>query len=197
MVTIQVIDRATPELEALTKRASNPIPGLLIAGRAVSNLLRAHYRTKHTTEPNKLGGERQNFWLQVARSVNAPRPSGNDQVTVAISHPAIRQKIEGGTITAKRAKFLTIPVDPRAYGRRASVLEQELGVHLFLRARGDRAYLAARTGEGSKAPIRVFYALKKSVTQAPDPTALPPQADMENTVTKYFGEWLSRTGGKP
>jgi hypothetical protein len=201
MATINVTDKATPELRALMNRVKNPIPGLLIAGRAVRNLLKAHYREKDS-KPNKLGGERQFFWAQVGRGVNAPQPSGQAQVVVSISHPAIYQKIKGGTITAKRHRMLTIPVRPEAYGRAASVLEDKLGVKLFLVAKGGRAFLAARLtrnrahgAAATNSALRIFYVLKRSVTQQPDPTALPPQEQIQATAMKSFGEWVLRTGG--
>ena len=76
MITVSVIDQASPELRALSARVSNPIPGLKVAGRAVANLLRAHYRRKDQTEPNKLGGRRTHYWRAVAHSVHNPVQSG-------------------------------------------------------------------------------------------------------------------------
>ena len=195
MATFNAIDTARPQLRALTSRIANPMPGLMIAGRAVSNLCRAHYRQKDATEPNKLGGDRTHYWLEVARSVNNPQPSGAAQVTVSITHPTINQKIKGGTITAKRAKMLTIPVDPRAHGRRASVLERALGIKLFVIAKLGRVFLAGRVKEGRNSPLRVFYILKKSVNQKPDPTALPPSDKIQQTAMDAFGAWVTRTSG--
>ncbi len=193
MSTINVTDNATPQLRALIRTIENPIPGLMDAGRAVASVLRAHYREKHAKEPNKLGGKRQNYWLGVRHSVNNPKPSGAAQVTVSISHLSIMQKIKGGTITATRASMLTIPVDKEAYGRRASVLEHELNLKLFVFTKDGRAYLAGRSD--SAAPLRVFYVLKKSVTQKPDPTALPPEQTIRDTATKAFTKWVERTAG--
>ncbi|MHC1762915.1 MAG: hypothetical protein AB9869_01230 [Verrucomicrobiia bacterium] len=193
MSTINVTDKATPKLNALIRSIENPIPGLMIAGRAVANVLRAHYREKHAKEPNKLGGKRQNYWLGVRHSVNNPQPSGAAQVTVSISHPSIMQKIKGGTITAKRVSMLTIPVDKEAYGRRASVLERALNIKLFVIEQGGRAFLAGRTD--SAAPLRIFYVLKRSVTQKPDPTALPPEQTIHDTATEAFTKWVERTAG--
>src|SRR4051812_37299116 len=119
MATISVIDRATGPLNRLQSKYTEIIPGLMVAGRAVSNLLRSHYRALENSNPNKLGGERQHYWLRIAHAVNNPVPSGSSQVTVSISDPTIMQKIKGGTITAKRVRNLTIPMRPEAYGRTA------------------------------------------------------------------------------
>lgn len=187
------IDQVTPQLNALAARVENPLPGLMAAGRGVQNLLRTHYRQKHKDEPNKLGGKRTDYWLGVAHAVNQPTPAGDNAVMVSISHPSIKQKIYGGTITAKRSRFLTIPVDARAYGRSAATLEQSLGIKLFVITGGGRAFLAGRMKEGRRGmPLRVFYVLKKSVTQRPDATALPPKGEIEQTALERFGKWVTR-----
>jgi hypothetical protein len=194
MTSISVIDHARADLQKLINSIENPAPGLIMAGRAVAKLLRKHYEQKHANEPNKLGGKRQNFWLRVKHGVNEPRQTAPDQVTVSVSDPAIMQKIKGGTISAKRATMLTIPVDPRAYGRAASVLEHELGIKLVLVAKSGRAFLAGRITKGKGSGLRVFYVLKKSVNQRPDPTALPPEEQITQTATDAFNAWIKRGG---
>lgn len=157
---------------------------LMVMGREARNQLVRHYRDKDRSEPNKLGGRRTHYWLQVARSVQAPAGRGPDKVVVAINEPTIRQKIYGGKLTpgksisrktGKPTKALTIPVSQEAYGRTASTLEYEEGIHLFLVPRDfGTGLLAAAMKDGS---IKVHYVLKKTVQQKPDPTALP---DMES-----------------
>lgn len=182
-ISVQVFDTATPAVGRIAERAANPIPGLNIAGRAVGNLLKTHFRGKAQT-PNKLGGDRTYFWLAVAGSVSAPKQAGRSAVQISVSHPGIMQKIKGGTITAKRAGALTIPVHPKAHGRRASVLARLLGVKLFR----VKDVLAAWDKNARK--LTIYYALKKSVTQKPDPTALPPIDEMERVVRDNFYRWL-------
>lgn len=181
---VQVVkDTARPAASALAERARNPMPGLNIAGRALSNLLKAHYRQKGQT-PNKLGGERQFFWLQVGQGVNQ-RQTGTNSVAVSIAHPAINQKIFGGTISAKRAGALTIPVHPQAYGRSASVLSKLIGVALF------RVKDVLAGWDKSAKKLTIYYVLKKSVNQKPDPTALPPTSEMERVVFESWNNWMS------
>lgn len=170
-------------LSKLSAKGKNPEPGLLIAGRAVGNLLKAHYRRKDQTG-NRLGGQRTHYWQRVGQSVNAPKPEGKNTVVVAISEPTFGHKVTGGTIRAKRAKCLTIPVHPDAHGRRASVLEMTKGIQLFR----VKNVLAARGADGQ---LTVFYALKKSVTQAPDPEALPPEKELMETAQNAFNQWLA------
>jgi hypothetical protein len=189
-------DTVRPQLKKLARKAENPLPGLDIAARAVANLLKAHYRNRDL-EGNKMGGDRTGFWASVGRAVNAPQAVGKDTVRVSISHPAILQKIHGGVIRAKKAGALTIPVHPLAYGRRASVLNQKLkftpagkstAILPLFRPKG-KDYLAAEDASGK---LTVYYILKKSITQKPDPKALPPNGEMQRTADEKFTEWLNR-----
>jgi hypothetical protein len=182
--TIDVRDNASGPIKALAGRAARPGPGLLIAARALGNLLKKHFREK-AQKPNKLGGDRTWFWLAVGRGVNAPQQTSPTSAQISITHGAINQKIHGGTITAKRAKYLTIPVHPKAHGRRASVLANLLGIKLF----AVKGALAGWDKNAKK--LTVYYALKKSVTQKADPTALPPNGEMERVAREAFNRWLA------
>ncbi|HMJ92341.1 MAG TPA: hypothetical protein VK530_21140 [Candidatus Acidoferrum sp.] len=189
---IEIIrDTARPAARALAERARNPLPGLNIAARALANGLKSHFRAKNQT-PNRLGGARSNYWLGVAQAVNAPQQTGPNSVAVAISHPSFNQKVYGGTIRAKAAKSLTIPIHPDAHGRRASVLERALGLKLFR----VKDALAARGADGK---LTFYYALKQSVTQKPDPSALPPESEMQRIVSENFNRWFMgpQSGAQP
>jgi hypothetical protein len=181
-VEINIKDSARPELKKLIKKVSDPTPGLNIAGRAVANLLKGHFRNRDQ-EGNKLGGDRTHYWKGVQQAVNAPKAISKDTVRVSISHPSILQKIFGGVIRAKRAGALTIPVNPLAYGRRASVLAQKLGTKLFR----IKDSLAAKDASGK---ITIYYLLRKSVNQRPDPKALPPKEEIQKTASDKFFTWL-------
>ena len=91
--------------------------------------------------------------------------------TVGLSH-----KITGGTITAKRKKFLTIPLVPEAHNQSAKDFSRN--VSPLFRVKNCLAY-AVDDGSGGKT-IKPAYALKKSVTQKPWPGALPPEQGYTN-----------------
>jgi hypothetical protein len=177
------------QFAAVIERAKNPAGVLAVAGRELANRLREHFRKKERDEPNKLSPRRQHFWLQVMRSVNAPVQRGRT-VSVTISHPAIAQKVFGGEIRAKQAGALTIPVSEKAYGRTASTFERETGLKLILlkKAGSSRAVLAAKV-EGK---IEVEYLLRKSVKQAPDADALPPESDLEAAILERAQQVVDR-----
>lgn len=87
----------------------------------------------------------------------------------------LAHKVTGGTITAKRTKFLTIPLIPQAHGRRARDFAVNIGP-LF----AAKGCLIWKKSDGTITPA---YALKKSVTHAPWKGALPPDA----TISDAFG----------
>lgn len=172
-------------MEDLLSKAKNPTGMLMAMGRELTNQLKAHFRKKDREEPNRLSARREHFWLQVAGSVNAPLQTGYNAISVRVSDPRIAQKVFGGTIRAKAAGALTIPVSEKAYGRTAATFERETGLKLILIRQGGKksggignAILAAKVGSG----LEVEYVLKKSVTQARDGTALPEESALKRKL---------------
>lgn len=172
-------------------RAKNPAALLKVVGRQLANDLKKHFRAKDRSHANQLSDRRSHFWLAVSRTVQNPEQTGYNQISVSVTHPAIAQKVFGGTITAKRAKALTIPVEERAYGRTAATFEHETGLKLFLLRTGkgsfQKAVLAVKEGKG----LVVEYILKRSVTQDADPTALPPKGELEKAILARSQSFLN------
>lgn len=79
----------------------------------------------------------------------------------------LAHKITGGTIKAKNARALTIPMVPEAHGVRASVYSQS--IHQLFRPK-NKDYLAESLETGG---IRVVYLLRQSVKSDPWPDAIP------------------------
>ena len=94
---------------------------LNVGARGVTSYLKKFYKEKDANEPNKLApGRRTHFWnRRIGGNVQAPKSEGTGKVVVAIDGDILPHKIKGGTITAKRSKYLTIPLAPEAYGRKA------------------------------------------------------------------------------
>lgn len=160
-------DTATADMKRILAAMRKPRAGLAAAGRAMRNFLVKHFRGLDKSNPTGMpGARRAHFWLDVARSVNNPEIT-DQSVSVTVSDPRAGYRLFGGTITAKRAKFLTIPVIGEAYGRRASTFEAETGHQLFPLG----ASLAYRDGKGT--PPIVAYLLRRSVTKGPEPDKQP------------------------
>lgn len=216
------MDQWNQDIAKLSSELADPIPGLNVAGRAVANALKKHFRSKQDNEPNKLRGKRTNFWDGVARSVT---PSGGDpervdantvRVTVGATGSLAKilmHKLRGGTIVPKRAKYLTIPVHPLAYGvtashfgkrlqfaftpqGRALVLAQNMQSRRYSwgGAQKDQQVLQASGATGT-----ILYLLRKKVTQAARPNTLPSEQTLATAARQGFSDWLdfrTKKGGK-
>jgi len=169
-------------LKDLIKLAEKPRRILAAAAGSLQDCLQQHFKSR-AGEGNKLGGKSTGFWSKISDSVVVPDALQTDrQATVVIGAPEFAQKYFGGQIVAKNVPWLTIPMHPDAHGRRASVLEQELGVKLFVVTlkRDFRSFLGAKVdGE-----LTLFYRLKTEVNQLPDPRALPEPSVMDRAVSE-------------
>ena len=184
MLTIR-LDKAgfTADFNKKITTAKNPRSVMVNSGRELANQLKRWFRQKDRNEANPLSKRRSHFWMAVARSVSQPQQAGYNSISVSITDPRFAQKVFGGVITAKVAGALTIPVEERAYGRTAATFEKETGLKLFLLRTGpkgsfEKAVLAVKEAGG----LTVEYILKRSVTQEPDPTALPPESLLEEAI---------------
>jgi hypothetical protein len=88
------------------------------AGGAVRRLLMDHLGGLDASRPNKIGGKRTHYYADLARNVSYE--ATGDGADVRVTGTGIALHYYGGVIkpTGGR-KYLTIPVDPEAYGRRA------------------------------------------------------------------------------
>lgn len=201
MITIPITLQSTKLANwiARAERISSDLsPLMLVLGTDLRNQLVAHFRERKRLNKNKLRGKRTNFWSQVAMATQVPRvKNSGSQVIVSINHPSIAQKVRGGIIRAKRAKALTIPVAPEAYGRTVRTFEAETGTKLFLIGKEfGHGALAAATKSGG---FKIMYVLRKSLYQKPDPNALPDMGPNSVVRTKLIARargWLERHIGK-
>lgn len=194
MLTIAIQDKGTSALfSRLASLGREPRELTLPAARDVSNLLRRHYRENESL-PVKHPGAKRHFWREVLKSVHAPvEVNGGRTAVVSITHPAIQQKVLGGTITAKRVRALTIPVSAQAYeAGTVSTFEHETGENLFAIGRSDdgtRGALATRNADGT---LSIHFLLRRSVQQKPEPRALPTLAEMTRVAVERMRTVLAR-----
>ncbi len=184
--TLQIDAPAGARLKEIAAQLANPVALYKDTGRRVTEDLRKHFKDLDAKQPNVLGGKRTHFWLDVRNATQNPvvDPAG---ATVTIAHLAFAQKLFGGPLVPKNANWLTIPIDPRAHGRRVSVFEQETGIKLF-RPRGLK--ILAYSEHGKLVPV---YALSKHIDQDPEPLALPPAAQLSAGVMDTAEKHLART----
>ena len=114
------------------------------------------------------GRARTQWWrsTETAWTMRQPNSSSVSFVngTIGLAH-----KITGGTIRAKRRKFLTIPVTPEAHGLTARTFSKTIAP--LFRAKGMLLYVDEQTAD-----VKAAYALKREVTHRPWPGALPPES---------------------
>ena len=195
MITFTISDtKFQAKFGDVISQAKNPKAILLNAGREVGNLLKKHFRMRDRTTPNQLSERRSHFWLAVSRTVQNPELENANTVSVTINHPAFAQKVFGGTIRAKAAGALTIPVEERAYGRTTQTFEQETGLKLFLLRTGKGAFQNAclAVKDNNAKGFTVEYVLTKSVNQKADTEALPDKTQLELAVLARAQKVLDR-----
>jgi len=117
--------------------------------------------------PTHGAGRRLTDWWKLVESGWNVGNVTSQTATLSNSSTGFAHKVTGGVITAKRKKYLTIPIHPTAHGVRARDYSQSIAP-LF----AAKGVLARTEDDGAITPI---YALKKSVNQKPWPTALPPE----------------------
>ena len=119
------------------------------------------------------GRQKSQWWRNTETRWKIKSHTGKGAViendTVGLAH-----KVTGGTITAKRRKFLTIPIDPRAHNIKAKDFSRT--VSPLFRVKNCLAI----KDENSPSGIKPIYALKKSVNQSPWLGALPPESNYVN-----------------
>jgi hypothetical protein len=165
---------------------------MMSGGSRVVEDLRDFYMLNDQHEPNRFvqdgtGSRRTHFWAQVADSIRGPEWV-NGGVNITITDGRIKQKIYGGEIVAKNAKYLTIPIHPEAYARRAFDLEATVGKMFFWRSKNGFLFLAGKY-DGR---FTLFYLLKTSVNQEPWRTALPNRRFLTSSFQAGVREWLRR-----
>jgi hypothetical protein len=175
LVSVQIssvgadIRRSMPTAEQLRE-------AMRAGGQRVVDDLVDWYHLTDASEPNRFvqegtGTRRTHFWNQIADSIRGPIVGG-DSVEIRITDKRINQKIYGGVIAAKNVRFLTIPIHPEAYARRAAELESIAGKLFVIRMKDGRLFLCGK--DDSKKAV-FYYRLKESVNQKPWPTAIPRQ----------------------
>jgi hypothetical protein len=120
------------------------------------------------TGPTQGAGRKKTQWWRKVESNWAVASTSSTGATLSnINTDGFSHKITGGTISAKRAKFLTIPIVPEAHGLSAKTYSKT--IKPLFRVKN---LLVQEEKDGKIKPI---FVLKKSVTQKAWKGALPPE----------------------
>lgn len=183
-----VTDNATPELLEFIESLTSRRPLMAALGARLEDELTDHLLDRNS-EPNARGWPKQNFWADI-RDATALDAVSDEEAAVKIADGRINQKVFGGTLTPKRGKALAIPLTSRAYAA-GSPREGGYGEELFLldRSAEGKAPLLAIDAGGQ---LSAEYILVRSVTQEPDPEALPKNQRVQDALDEEFSDWAER-----
>ena len=166
-VKLNLIDLASP---AQQKKAVNK------GGRAALDVIKGYYRAKGqpfwinpALSTHGPGRKRTQWWRDTETEWFMKQQADSSSVSFENGMIGLAHKVTGGTIRAKRKKFLTIPVHPKAHGLDARTFSRTIAP--LFQAKGMLMFADKKTGD-----VQAAYALKKSITQQPWPGALPPEA---------------------
>lgn len=158
----------------------------------VAELVRGHLeheaQGRHFTA-RRLGAEPTGFLEDSASSVvAAPEPRA---VVVRVDSPGVKRAYRDIEIRPRNgAKYLTIPIQRLAYGRRVSSVARLVGDKWFIVQSGARLLLAStRPENGVLLPL---YILKRSVRQGRDPSLMPSDEEIGREISAGAREWIRR-----
>lgn len=115
------------------------------------------------------GRKRTQWWRKVEGSWSAVSASGSGVTLRSKGVIGFSHKVTGGTITAKRKKFLTIPIVPEAHGLSAKTYSNTIAKLFAVKG------VLAQEDKNSQTGIKPVFVLKKAVTHKPWQGALPPE----------------------
>ena len=146
----------------------------------LNQLFRDHFAALHN-ERHRDGGS--GFYAKASDSVF--HRVTREGIYVGTKQQGLRQRLKGGEIRPRKAKALTIPIHPDAYGKRAS--DSSLGDLFMIRSQSGVALLGRSDGD----QFIPYYLLLKSVNQDADPSVIPSEADIMNTLTPALRDTLN------
>lgn len=207
-MTVEIRDTETARLDEIRDKVKRPRALMAAAGKRVEKELRTHFASKDR-QGNSKGWPRSHFWNRTVRASTSFTGATDTAAEVAISSPEFMQRLRGGTIRAKRGKYLAIPLTARAKaagspreggwsGGGLTFIRTKLGRALLVEAAHTRlAFRRGRVAGGKQMGGEAQYLLVRSVSQRPDPTALPTEAQIRSAIDSEAEKHLTRELGRP
>ena len=142
------------------------------AARGISNALKRHFRARNQSSKHREGMPRSNFWAHVADSVQT-EPHGN-KALVSIDHEGVALHFEGGRISPKRGKALTIPLSPAVWDRNPREADPTREKLALVWPKGKSAGILKNKETGD-----AWYLLVSKADIPSDTSVLPQDATLE------------------
>jgi hypothetical protein len=175
---------------------------------ALVQLFKRHIRSLPN---NKRGWPSQHYWGEAASGVYGTPTRDGCTITVPKIGFAMHATGEPGEINPVKARMLTIPATPEAYGRRAREFSNlkiaycrrggKLVAYALVQAGdGDQTHaikLATGRSVGRASPGKVIFWLKESVqTAAYTPSPIPSDADCSAAIEAAMDNHLNRVAAR-
>lgn len=158
-------------------------------GYAAQLQVQAHLRNVDSKRSGtQMPGARSGYYGRAATLTSTETDS--KEARVRIAQPGIGLHYYGGTVRPKRAKALTIPAIPAAYGKRAGEFP-DLDLVVFGRkgtGKKGKAALVRKRGEA----LQVVYWLVKKTTHTADKTILPTDEALLDQATSTVQRIIER-----
>ena len=202
MEVVNITDGASPLLKALILKMNPNEIGRLV-GLAVLEKVKAHLVQYDADHPNKLGGQRTNYYATAA--ANTTLDISSESATISVVQTGINQRIYGGRITPKNSKYLTIPACAEAYAKRAGqfpnlipMIRRKNGVvrAVALVEAQTQPLLPGfrKSGErrrGAETGGKVYFWLVAEVNQIGEPGIVPSLEEIEGVVYSSLDSLIS------
>ena len=224
MISVSIVDNATPAIRDAMARASGP-EVKQIAGRAGANVFKSWFRERNSSHPNALGGKRTNFWSKAAAAVNFQEASSGVDVFSAMAG-VLYQRFGGDLVpsgrisaaTGRPITHLAIHARAEAHGKLPSEFNDLVPM---IRRRGSRTTVVALmqaaqqrvffyketkkalrgqyrkfSGAGEISGGGVFFWLVDRVSKGPDATVFPPDDLIRDAVQLRLLNFIVRKGSR-
>jgi hypothetical protein len=194
-------DTITPELSRIMREVKRPRSLYAAGAKAVQKGIVAHLQDLQS-RGNAKGWPEKKFFSggpdSVRKRVGISALSDAGAV-VTIADPRFVHRIEGGTVTPKRAKSLAIPLTAEAYAASGKGTLREAMPGLVLIKTSKGAFLAMPTDNRGKGrdQLRIMFKLVPSVTHRPHPDEMPDTEKLSEAARgamQKAGEILLRAG---
>ncbi|MBP3303093.1 MAG: hypothetical protein J6L64_08195 [Opitutales bacterium] len=192
MSTAPVIIVNTSLVEALLARTKKKVrPGILMSVvlEKAKRVVHDNFQNLNVLR-NRYGSNFYGKWADDS-AVTPVVLNGGDKGRLELldENGALRHKIYGGKLTARRAKFLTIPISEQAKfqsARGSNAAHGEIPGLFLVRGKNGRGLFLAAEENGN---LVVHYLLRKTVTHKPHPEVLPSAAQFAHAVQSACEEF--------
>lgn len=182
-------------LAAVAAGARRPVVLMQTVGKEVAVELQNHFKARDK-EGNRHGWPSQHFWRKVANKTSHQNATA-DGVTVTVASREFVHKLSDGTIYAKAAGALAIPLTAEAYAKQGKGTLRESFPGLFPISTKNGGFLIRKPkGKGAQqGPPEFLFRLVKSVFQKADPRALPPDSAIDGAINRAIAGYANRNPG--